>query len=66
MKRYICDNCERVIGGNYGGKPLAVLQGIVGTSGGILLPEALHEKYFCKTDCFWSWAKKYCPVEFVG
>uniref|UniRef100_A0A6M3LBZ2 Uncharacterized protein n=1 Tax=viral metagenome TaxID=1070528 RepID=A0A6M3LBZ2_9ZZZZ len=52
-----CDECSKKVGG----VPEVKLNGITGTSGGILLPERFHEKHFCKPACFWNWARKYDP-----
>lgn len=54
MKFYICDNC-----GNKTPTAQVILKGITGTSGGILLPEQLHKKHFCKPECFWEWVATY-------
>lgn len=59
MLSYRCDNCHK----DKPGKPIAVLNGITGTSGGILLPENLHERHFCGPECFWEWVKKFNPGE---
>ena len=58
MINYTCDECGQNIGG---GEPSIKLEGIVGTSGGILLPERFHKKHFCNTICFWEWIDKYNP-----
>lgn len=55
MKLYKCDNCST----ESTTKLKVSLKGITGTSGGILLPEAFHEKHFCKPGCFWEWCSKY-------
>ena len=57
MKFYRCDFCEKEIN-----EALVVLNGIVGISGGILLPERFHKKHFCSTICFEDWVLKYIPV----
>lgn len=56
MKHYTCDNCKIEIS-----EPEVILKGVLGTSGGILLPERLHEKHFCKPTCFWQWIDRYHP-----
>jgi len=58
MKHYTCDNCEAVISG---GDPNVFLNGIIGSSGGILLPELFQEKHFCGPECFWQWVDKHHP-----
>lgn len=57
MKFYRCNFCEKEIN-----EALVVLNGIVGISGGILLPERFHQKHFCSPICFWDWVSKYKPV----
>lgn len=52
---YECDWCQKI----KHGKPEIILKGIVGTSGGILIPERFHEKHFCDPECFWKWIDKY-------
>ncbi len=59
MKQYVCDKCGKVVTS----EPEITLKGVVGTSGGILLPESLHEKHFCSTGCFWDWARTATPDE---
>jgi len=61
MKYYECDFC-----GARMHEPLVGLMGITGTSGGILLPESLHTKEFCNSECFWGWCDKYHPVKEKG
>jgi len=58
MKHYTCDNCKIEIS-----EPEVILKGVLGTSGGILMPERLHEKHFCKPACFWQWADEKHPIE---
>lgn len=58
MKYYKCDKCEKEII-----TPEVTLTGVIGTSGGILLPEQLHKKHFCSSECFWEWIKKYNPSD---
>lgn len=59
MKLFKCDYCERMIGG---GEPPVSLKGIVGLSGGILLPEQFHESHFCNSNCFWRWVNEFNPI----
>jgi hypothetical protein len=56
-KFYRCDYCEKETSGD----AEIELNGVLGTSGGILLPERYHKKTFCSPACFWSWAEKYKP-----
>ena len=54
MKYFKCDFCESSVV-----EPGVILHGIVGASGGVLLPEKFHEKHFCKPECFWKWVEKF-------
>jgi hypothetical protein len=54
---YKCDFCESTSIS----EPAVELNGITGTSGGILLPEQFHKKIFCTRSCFWSWVEIYKP-----
>ena len=58
MKHYTCDDCGTMIS-----EPEVILKGAIGTSGGILLVERLHEKHFCKPACFWRWVDIHHPIE---
>lgn len=58
MNHYTCDDCGTTVS-----EPKVVLKGVIGTSGGILLPERFQEKHFCKPACFWRWVSIYHPVE---
>lgn len=59
MRLFRCDNdgCEKL----QNGEPAVSLNGVTGTSGGILLPEQFHKKDFCSVECFWVWVSKYRP-----
>ena len=57
MKYFDCDNCKKTTTGD----PDIWLNGITGTSGGILLPSRFIEKHFCSVDCFWEWIDKFHP-----
>ena len=61
MKYYKCDNCAATIK-----NPEVSLNGVTGTSGGILLPEQFHEKHFCNPDCFWQWTDKHHPTNGIS
>lgn len=58
MKYFECDFCKV----SFIAQPKVVLNGVTGSSSGILLPEQFHVKHFCKTDCFWNWIHKYDPI----
>lgn len=58
MILYKCDFCEK----EYKWPPRVTLNGVTGTSGGILLPESQQERHFCATICFWKWVVKYMPI----
>lgn len=60
MKAFICDCCKKTF---YSRDTHVELKGIIGTSGGILLPERFHEKDFCNPECFWEWVEKFKPVK---
>ena len=55
-KHYTCDFCKENI---Y--EPEVMLRGVVGVSGGILLPEKYQERHFCSSECFWNWAGRFSP-----
>lgn len=52
MISWKCDKCDS---GHAGHEPNIVLKGYTGWSGGILLPESLQEKHFCKNECLEAW-----------
>lgn len=63
MIYYTCDNDDIPDHGKLkrAGEPVVILKGVTGTSGGILLPEPLHLRHFCSSECFWTWVDKFNP-----
>ena len=59
MMLFRCDNCNSLLECS----PAVTLEGVQGTSGGLLLPESHTRKHFCSTECFWAWVAKYAPNE---